>query len=39
MDEDGKRYKKTQSLNELFDDIITEPMHSNMEKTGLDAKV
>ena len=31
MDDDGGRYT-TQILNELFDKVITEPMHSKVEK-------
>ena len=27
------------SFDELFDEVITEPMHSNVEKTGMDTKV
>ena len=38
MDDDGERYT-TKSLNELFDEVITEPMHSNVEKTGVVTKV
>ena len=37
-DDYGGRYTR-QSLNELFDEVITEPMHSNVEKTGVDTKV
>ena len=37
MDDDGGRYT-TKSLNELFDDVIMKPMHSNVEKTGVDTK-
>ena len=32
MDDDGRRYT-TKSLKELFFEVITEPMHSNEEKT------
>ena len=38
MDDDDGRYT-TKSLSELFDEVILEPMHSNMEKTGMDTKV
>ena len=38
MDDDGGRYA-TISLNKLFDEVITEPMHSNVEKTEMDTKV
>ena len=38
MDDDGGRYT-TKSLKELFFEVITEPMHSNMEKTGVDTIV
>ena len=38
MDDDGGRYT-TKSLKELFFEVITEPMHSNVEKTGVDTKV
>ena len=38
MDDDGGRYT-TKSLNELFDEVITEPKHSNVEKTRVDTNV
>ena len=38
MNDDGGRYT-TKSLNELFDEVITEPMHSNVENTRVDTKV
>ena len=38
MDDDGGRYT-TKSLKELFFEVITDPMHSNVEKTGVDTKV
>ena len=38
MDDDGERYI-TKSLNELFDEVITEAMHSNVEKMRVDTKV
>ena len=38
LDDDGGRYT-TKSLNELFYEVITVPMHSNVEKTGVDIKV
>ena len=38
MDDNGGRYTK-KSLNELFDDVITEPMHSNVKKIRVDTKV
>ena len=31
MDDDGGRYT-TKNLNESFDEVITEPMHSNVQK-------
>ena len=38
MDDDGGRYT-TKSLHELFDEVMTEPMHLNVEKTGVDTKI
>ena len=38
VDDDDGRYT-TKSLNKLFDEVITKTMHSNVEKTGVDAKV
>ena len=38
MDDDGGRYT-TKSLKELFFEVITEPMHSSVEKTRVDTKV
>ena len=38
MADDGGQYA-IKTLNELFDEVITEPMHSNVEKTGVDTKV
>ena len=34
----GGQYTK-KSLNELYDEYITDPMHSNVEKTGVNSKV
>ena len=38
MDDDGGR-NTIKSLNELFYDVMTEPMHSNAEKTGVNTKI
>ena len=38
MDDDGGR-NTTRSLNKLFDEIISKPMHSIVERTGVDTKV
>ena len=38
MDDDGDRYT-TKSLNESFNEVITEQMHLNVKKTGVDTKV
>ena len=35
MDDEGGRYT-TNSLNEEFDEVVTEPTHSNVENTGVD---
>ena len=38
IDDNCKQYR-TKSLNEIFDEVIMKPMHSNVEKTGVDTKV
>ena len=37
MDDNGEWYT-TKSLNKLFDEVTTEPMHLNVERTEVDKK-
>ena len=39
LDMDSCGRYTTKSLIELFDEVITEPMHSDVERAGVDTKV